>query len=455
MKGRFWLALLVATAFNVALPPAASGREPSRATDERDAYPRIGRADVHLVLLNHAAATWSDEQLSEHIFGPPPSHLDQFSKRDHHQGTLARTKQIRTLIQERGGMEQFRIGALSISMPYPSMDRVLGVAYVPRGYVAPPPRRFRYYRGYTEDDASVHMRLMPYNFDTSSFVLDAPFLPCDGGWQEQNFGSRQNLAIGYKIKNWTFPSASESAPSNRPSRMRCDIRIEDARSARRIEEARNQGRLTIGATVYARFTGETNDQHYAMIADRVDIHFYRNDGGGGSAPYLGSATLRAPPDVPLTEAPESLTSDSSNAGSRGLDLSDPQQVDVCAGMAALTQTIAEQAAAARIPARQTDAYATTRQHVGELADAMAIVVDRLGGKMKPHVIRSWSMYGYCHGMDDDLLFGEAANKVAAACNQSAEEASGTCILDLLKGNFEALTPSEQERFIEAARQRGY
>lgn len=443
MKGILGLVLIAATV-NMALPSAASGREPSGATDEMAAYPRIGRADIHLTLLNHAAMTWSDEQLSDHVFGPPPSHLDQFSKRDHHQATLARTTRIRTFIQERGVMSQFRIGAMSISMPYPSTQKVLGMA-------GDRPRRFRRFGSYTEDDASVHMRLMPYNFDTSSFVLNAPFLPCDEGWQEQLFGSRQNLAIGYKIRNWARTKA-ENSPTVRLSRMRCEIRIEDERAARRIEDARHRGRLAIGATVYARFSGERDDKHYAMVADRVDVHFFMNEGGVGSAPYLGSVTLRAPHDPsPL----QPIQSDSSATGTRGLDLSDPQQVDICAGMAALTQTIAEQAAAARIPARQTDAYTTTRQHVGELADAMAIVVDQLGGRMKPHVIRSWSMYGYCHGMDNDLLFGDAATKVAAACNESADEASGTCIQDLLKGNFDALTQEEQKRFMEAARQRGY
>lgn len=49
-------------------------------------------------------------------------------------------------------------------------------------------------------------------------------------------------------------------------------------------------------------------------------------------------------------------------------------------MAALTQTIAEQTVG-RIPAKQTDAYETARQHVDELADDMAVVVDRLGGRM--------------------------------------------------------------------------
>ncbi len=454
MKGIHVL-VLIAAATNMALPHATSGKERSATFDETTEHPRIGRADIHLILLGRAAATWDDEQLSEHVFGPPPSHLDQFSKRDHHEGTLARTKQIRTLIQERGGVEQFRIGALSISMPYPSMDRVLGVSYVPRGWVATPPRRFRRFTGYTEDDASVSMRLMPYNFDTASFILDAPYLPCDAGWQEQLFGSRQNLAVGYKIRNWTSPRTDETGRPSRPPRMQCHIRIENERLARRIEDERHRGGLAIGATVYARFTGEMDGRHYIMDADRVDIHFYRNEGGRGTAPHLGRVTLMAPTDPSITGAPKPKQNESSVTTAQGLDLSDPQQVEVCAGMAALTQTIAEQASSAGIPARQTQAYATTRQHVGDLADAMATVVDRLGGKMKPHVIRSWSMYGYCRGMDDDLLFGEAANKVAAACNEIPDDASGQCIDDLLRNTFDALAPAERERYMEAARQRGY
>ncbi|TDK26310.1 hypothetical protein E2F46_06915 [Luteimonas aestuarii] len=448
MKGRFGLALLVATAVNVALPSAASSRTSSAEAVETTAYPRIGRADMHLILLGHAATTWSDEQLSEHVFGAPPSDLDQFSKRDHHEAMRARAAQIRTLIQEMRGMGQFRLGVLSVSMPYPSTQKVLGMT-------GDPPRRFRSFGGYTEDDASAHMRLMPYNFDTSSFVLSAPFLPCDGGWQEELFGSNRSLAIGYKIRNWASPGAADGRTPQQPPTARCDMRIEDERAARRIEDARHRGRLAIGATVYARISGEMDDKQYVLIADRVDIHFFRNEGGVGVSPRLATVTLLAPTEPPVTDAPEASHGPSSGTGSRGLDLSDSRQVEACAAMGALTQTIAEQAATAGIPARQTEAYATTRQHVGEMADAVVVVVDRLGDRMKPHLMRSWSMYGYCHGMEDDLLFGEAASKVAATCNQSADELSGRCIQELLKGNFEALAPAEQERLREAARQRGY
>ena len=68
---------------------------------------------------------------------------------------------------------------------------------------------------------------------------------------------------------------------------------------------------------------------------------------------------------------------------------------------------------------------------------------------------SWSMYGYCYGLEDDLLFGEAATKVGAACNSTPDGTEHQCIQRLLKTTFEELPPENQERLREAARQRGY
>ena len=447
MKGMIGLVLAMAVA-GMGLPLAASEKEPSVAANERAAYPRIGRADIHLILLGRAATTWSDEQLSDHVFGPPPTYLDQFAKRNHRQASLSRTARVRTLIEERTGMSQFRIGALSISMPYPSMQKVFGMT-------PPMPKRFRGFGGYHEDDASASMRLMPYSFDTSSFVLNAPFLPCDGGWEEKLFGSRQELTIGYKIRNWVQPKRAEDGLPDRRSRMQCEIRIGDEKSARRIEDARHRGNLAIGVTVYARFAGEMDGKHYVMVADRVDVNFYKNEAGMGTAPHLGSVTLRAPLDPSTADASKSIASDTPTTVTRGLDLSDPAQLEACATMAALTQTMAEQATAAGVTAGQTAAYTTIARDLAELADVMAGVVDRLGDRMKPHVIRAWSIWGYCHGIDDDLLFGRAATKAAAACNDSSPEMAGHCINDLLRGNFDALTPAEREWYIEAARQLGY
>lgn len=142
---------------------------------------------------------------------------------------------------------------------------------------------------------------------------------------------------------------------------------------------------------------------------------------------------------------------------RGLDLSDPNQVEICAWLAALTQTIAEQAAAHGIPANRTEAYRTVKSNpaLDEAADMMALMVDRLDGRLSPHVVRTWSMYGYCHGFDDDLLFGEAATKVGAACNVAPDGAEHQCIEKLLSSTFDALPSKDQELLLESARQRGY
>lgn len=421
-----------------ALSPASLARnEPAAIGKEQKAsYTRIGQSDLHYILLKDAVQSWDDELLALHLFGSPAPSGDEFAKREQQQQNLAKAAEARATINAQPLKERFRIGFVNVST-----DRYTsGLG----GYGMPSFRRFRQMRGYHEDDLTTRMSLDAFDFNTESFSLIAPFLPCDSrGTGQGQFGSLRRV-VTYHIEKWEVPSY--------PRRSHCVIRIDDQKTARKIEEARHQGRLAIGATVYARYDETKEGESYVLYADRIDVDFYRNEGGKGTYPRLGGVSLSTP-ESRHTHA--SGTSHAAAPNARGLDLSDPAQAEVCAQLCALTQTMAEQAAENRVSGRQTSLHATLSKDMGELADVMAKVVDGLSGRMKPHLIRAWSMWGYCLGMDDDLLFGEAATKVAAACNGSSPEMAGQCISDLLRGNFDALPLAEREKYIEAARQHGY
>ena len=435
MKGMRVLALALVIG---ALSPASLARsEPAAIGDEQKAsYPRIGQSDLHNILLKNAIQSWNDELLALHLYGSPAPGGDGFAKRDQQQLNLAKAAEARATINAQPLKERFRIGFVNVST-----DRyTTGLG----GYGMPSFRRFRQMRGYHEDDLTTNMSLDAFDFNTGSFSLTAPFLPCDSrGTGQGRFGSLRRIVI-YRIQKWDVPSD--------PRRSHCVIRIDDQKTARKIEEARHQGKLVIGATVYARYDEAKEGESYVLYADRIEVDFYRNDGGKGTYPRLGGVSLSAPESL---RTDVSGPSHASAPNARGLDLSDPEQAEVCAHLCALTQTMAEQAAENRISGRQTTLYATLSKDMGELADVMAKVVDQLSNRMRPHLIRAWSMWGYCIGLDDDLLFGEAATKAAAACNGSSPEMAGKCINDLLRGNFDALPLAEREKYIEAARQRGY
>ena len=86
---------------------------------------------------------------------------------------------------------------------------------------------------------------------------------------------------------------------------------------------------------------------------------------------------------------------------------------------------------------------------------MARVVESLVGRMSPRIILTWSMYGYCHGIEEQLLFGDAATKVGAACNAAPEGTEQQCIKNFMEAEFEKLPLEVQDRAIKDARQRGY
>lgn len=143
------------------------------------------------------------------------------------------------------------------------------------------------------------------------------------------------------------------------------------------------------------------------------------------------------------------------AKGRGLDLSDPAQAEVCAWLAALTQTVAAQAAADGIPAQDTEAYRTIKSDptIDEVADVVARVVNQLDGRLAPRVVRAWSLYGYCLGLHDEVLFGAAATKVGAACNAVPDGTEHQCIERLLQNALESLPSNDREMLLEAVRRR--
>lgn len=143
---------------------------------------------------------------------------------------------------------------------------------------------------------------------------------------------------------------------------------------------------------------------------------------------------------------------------RGLDLSDPDQAEECAALAALTYGIAEQATTEGIPANRTEIYNSIKvdpglgEAAGPLADTMARAVEHLVGRMSPRIILMWTRLGYCDGIEEQLLFGEAATKVGAACNAAPEGTEQQCIKNFMEAEFEKLPLEVQDRAIKDARQ---
>lgn len=299
MQKELGLALVLAIA---SLLPAqgAPGKsnEGEAATTEtailKAAYPRISRPDLYLILLGHTESELSSEQLAARLFGTPPSYLDEFDKRDFQQRTLREAEEVREKMKSRSGMEKFRIGVVNVQIPKRSLSHVLGMKNSP-------PVRFRQMRGYYEGDSTSKMRLMPYSFETSSFKLSAPFLPCDAA-AESHFLGQPGSPVIYSIHPWVKYEISGNLLLTPPKRVLCDVRIDDGKTARRIERARHNRMLAIGATIYARLTGELDGEEHVLAADRVEIDFYQID--TGSYRFLGSATLLSPDDVrPPPELP--------------------------------------------------------------------------------------------------------------------------------------------------------
>lgn len=436
LVGILIIALGLATAVATATPQSSD-----------DSYPRVGMPEVRNILLAHTANSWDDWTLAWHLFGSSlnGSDLDSFEQREMEQNAIQAAVERRQEVEGWRNVDRFSLGMVNVDMRGPGLSN----AKV----------RFRRMQGYNENDINhVNLILAPFDFETSTFLLLENLLPCSGSrTQPVEFGHsfKRGDRLGFSPKKW--PVASEQLDAN------CRLHVPDEALARKIETARHRRNLIVGATLRVRLTGEMEGATHLLEVDEIQVDLFTKSALPFRDFVLASFTIPAPsapepaPDPRLSETP----ADEVRIAKRGLDLNDPAQLSGCSTLAALTFGMAEQAATQNIPANRTEIYNSIKAgpHLGEMAeptaDMMARVVDRLGGRMTPRMILAWSMYGYCHGFEEHLLFGEAATKVGAACNATPEGTEDQCIRSFTEAEFKELPLDVQNRTLEDARQRGY
>lgn len=248
-----------------------------RDVDTND-YPRITDSDIHMLLLSRVAEDWSDREYVLHLYGTPQNHLNEFEKRDRIAAEVATIPSYRAQVTNLANVRQFSIGVIGADFRRRTLAGALGMW-------ERNPDRFRLMRGYTENDLPSPMGVGSFDFSSSSFPVSGGHLPCDSTSEVSFRYGHMKPPLAFAFRTWLPPKAPKTT---------CQVQIDDAQSARKIEEARHEGTLVVGVVFYARMSELVEGGEHLIEVDRIDFDFYKNPGSARYFRHLGKGTLVRP-----------------------------------------------------------------------------------------------------------------------------------------------------------------